>query len=269
MGRLADKVAIIVGGGQRPGQGIGNGRATAVRFAEEGAKVMVVSRHSESAQGTLDAMKESDRMRCSIHTCDISDEESVKEMFKTCYERYGHIDIMVNNIGADADDTDFFHLDMKIYENIMKNNVDGAIYCFRHIYPYMKENGGGAIVQITSIAGSMIGKHNLFSYSLSKHTMKYLGENMAATFVKDGIRVNNIVLGYVNTPLVIEYAVEHGQNREDVIRERNRHVPLKGGMGDAWDTANAALFLASDEAKFITGASLPVDGGAIVCGGRC
>lgn len=269
MDRLKDKVAIIIGGGQRPGQGIGNGRATAVRFAEEGAQVMVVSRHPESAQGTLDVMKESDRIRCSIYTCDISNEESVKKMFKTCYERYGRIDIMVNNVGADVDDTDFFHLDMKTHENIMKNNVDGAIYCFRHIYPYMKENGGGAIVQITSIAGSMIGKHDLFSYSLSKHTMKYLGENMAATFVKDGIRVNNVVLGFINTPLVIEYAVEHGRNREDVIRERNRWVPLKGGMGDAWDTANAVLFLASDEAKFITGASLPVDGGSIVCGGRC
>lgn len=269
MGRLADKVAIIVGGGQRPGQGIGNGRAIAVRFAEEGANVMVVSRHQESAQGTLDVMKESDRVRCSIHTCDISNEESVKDMFKTCNERYGHIDIMVNNVGAYVNDTDFFHLDTKVHEDIMQNNVNGTMYCFRHIYPYMKENGGGSIVQIISIAGCMIGNHSLFSYSLSKHTMKYLGENMAATFVKDGIRVNNVILGFINTPLVIERAVEHGQNREDVIKERNKWVPLKGGMGDAWDTANAALFLASDEAKFITGASLPVDGGSIVCDGRC
>lgn len=268
MDRLAGKVAIIVGGGQSPGEGIGNGRAISVRFAEEGAKVMVVARHRESAEETINCMNEKDRQNCSVYVCDISQEENVENMLRECNSRYGQIDILVNNVGVCRGDTRFFDLDWNSYEDTMKNNVGGALHIFRHIRPYMKENGG-SIIQITSVAGSILTEQKLFSYSFSKHSMKYLGECMAATFARDGIRVNNIVLGYVNTPLAIGYSVNQGKDREEVIRERNRWVPLKGGMGDAWDTANAALFLASDESKFITGASLPVDGGTLVCGGRC
>lgn len=268
MDRLVGKVAIIVGGGQTPGEGIGNGRAISLRFAEEGARVMVVARHRESAEETINCMNEMNRRNCSVYVCDISQEENVENMLRECYNRYGRIDILVNNVGVCQDDARFFDLNLDTHDEIMKNNVGGAISIFRHVHPFMKENGG-SIIQITSIAGSVLTEHSLFSYAFSKHTMKYLGECMAATFARDGIRVNNIVLGYVNTPLVIERAVKQGKDRSEVIRERNSWVPLKGGMGDAWDTANAALFFASDESKFITGASLPVDGGALVCDGRC
>ena len=267
-GRLFGKTAIVIGGGQRKGIGVGNGRAICTRFAEEGANVLIVARHLDSALGTINYINEKYRSNCSVFAGDISNEQSVLEMFSECKKQYGKIDILVNNVGEFKGDSSFFELDFDNYENITQSNVRGAMYCFRHIYPYMKERGG-SIIQVSSIAGSMIVRQNLFTYAMSKHSMKYLGEIMAATYAKDGIRVNNIILGYVNTPLVIERGIEAGKKRDEVIEERNKTVPLKGGAGDAWDTANAALFLASDEAKFITGASLPVDGGALVCGGRC
>ena len=268
MDRVAGKTAIVFGGGQRSGEGVGNGRAISIRLAEEGASVMAVARHIETAEETLNLMNGKDRDRCIAYSADICNETEVNDVFDICFRKYGHIDIVVNNVGKYGDPERFMDMDFSSYEDMMKNNVEGAMHCFRGVYPYMKNNGG-SIIQIVSIAGSMIGNHNRFSYSFSKHCMKYLGENMAATFAKDGIRVNNIILGSVNTPLVIEYAVEHGKNREEVIAERNSRVPLKGVEGNAWDTANAVLFLASDEARFITGVSLPVDGGALVCNGRC
>ncbi len=268
MGRLNGKTAIILGGGQTSGSGVGNGRAISIRFAQEGANVMVVARHAESAKGTIECLDDSFRNNCSAFVGDISKEGDVVRIFEECIKRYGQIDIVVNNVGIADYDTSFFNLNFANHERIMKNNVEGALYCFKHIYEYMRPKGG-SIIQITLIAGSMTTGDALFSYSSSKHMMKYLGEMMAASYAKDGIRVNNIVLGYVNTPLVINRGIAQGKSCEEVINERNKKVPLRGGAGDAWDTANAAVFLASDESKFITGASIPVDGGMLVCEGRC
>ncbi|MBQ7172302.1 MAG: SDR family oxidoreductase [Clostridia bacterium] len=257
-----------MGGGQRPGEGVGNGKAICARFAEEGASVFIVARHIESAKRTLSFIDERHRERCAVFEGDVSKEDDVKNAFRACFERYGRIDALVNNVGVFDGDAAFMDFDMEHFDKAMEITANGAIYCFRHIYSYMKDRGG-SVVQISSIGGSMIGKHGRFSYAASKHMMTYLGQNAAATFAGAGIRVNTILLGYVTTPLVIEPMVEAGKTREEAIAARNRLVPLKGGCGDAWDTANAALFLVSDEAKFITGANLPVDGGSLVCGGRC
>lgn len=267
MERLKGKNAVIIGGGQRKGEGIGNGRAISIRFAEEGANVTVVARHMESAEGTIDRIGKEYRESCHPDVCDISKEDEVRDLFERIGERIGNIDVLVNNVGVFAKESTFFELDMESHRKSMDVNVNGAMYCFKYVVPLMKS--GGSIIQVSSIGGSIVAAHEFFSYAMSKHMMSYLGENMAATLAPKGIRVNNIILGVVNTPMAIEPLVENGANRKDVVQRRDDAVPLLGGAGTAWDTANAALFLASDESRFITGASLQVDGGALVTNGRC
>lgn len=267
-GRLDGKIAIVVGGGQMPGEGLGNGRAIAILFAREGAKVMVVARHQERAQTTVDMIKE-EGGEAFAYACDTANEEQVKKMFAVCKERYGRIDIMMNNVGiVPNSDTGLLTTDEETYDRVMDVNLKAALFCIRHVHPYMQQQGGGAIVQTASMAGMCVTKNNSpITYSLSKCAMIRLGELAAAQFAKDGIRCNNIILGMIQTPIGIEPSVERGIDRQKAIDMRNNLVPLKGGMGTAWDTAYAALFLASDEAKFITGANLPVDGGSCVMRG--
>lgn len=267
-GRLAGKIAVVVGGGQMPGSGIGNGRAISVLFAREGAKVMVVARHLERAQETVDMILE-EGGEAFAYACDTTDENQVKQMFAACVEKYGCIDIMMNNVGiVPNSDTGLLTTPEDTYEKVMDVNLKAALFCIRNVHPYMQKQGKGAIVQTTSMAGACVTKNGgPITYSLSKCGMIRLGELAAAQFAKDGIRCNNIILGMVQTPIGIEPSVERGIERQSAIEMRNKLVPLKGGMGTAWDTAYAALFLASDEAKYITGVNLPVDGGCCVMRG--
>ena len=270
MNRLANKTAVIVGGGQTPGQDIGNGRAMAIRFAQEGAAVFVTARHLESAQETVRMIREQvPEAVAGAGICDITDEESVKAMLAEARDFLGRIDILVNNVGIClTTDRGIFGMDSNDFDFVMDTNVKGAMFLYRNVYDYMKENGG-AIVQTASVAGvSVYRGDGPILYNLSKCAMIRLGEATAARFAAVGIRVNTIVLGFVQTAMAITSNMKRsGRAREEVIENRNKMPPLKGGQGTAWDTANAALFLASDEAKFITGANLPVDGGQTVMKG--
>ena len=258
--RLQGKIAIVMGGGQSKGEGIGNGRAICLRFASEGAKVMVVARHIETAQATVDKIKENGN-EAFAYACDTTVEDQVKCAFEECIRTYGKPNIMVHNVGGVLDDCGLLTTSRECFNQMFEMNLSSAWICLRQAHDYLNKEIGSSVVLISSTASVQVHKDpEPIAYNLSKCALNRLGETAAAQFATDGIRVNNIILGYLNTPLGMR-SVLNGASKEEVIRRRNEKVLLRGGMGDAWDTANAALFLSSDEAKFITGTTLHVDGG--------
>lgn len=258
--RLEGKTAIIVGGGQSKGEGIGNGRAISLKFAREGAKVFVIARHLDTARTTVELIK-SEGNEAFAYACDSTIEEEVAEAFQTCVRNYGKPNIMVHNVGGVYGDSGLLTTSRECFDKSFATNLTSAWNCLRQANKFFDEELGGAIVLISSTASVQVHKDpEPIAYNLSKCALNRLGETAAAQFASRGIRVNNIVLGYLNTPLGMQ-AVLRGEDKAEVINKRNMKVLLRGGMGDAWDTANAALFLASEEARFITGATLHVDGG--------
>ena len=267
-GRLSGKNVIIAGAGQTPGQDMGNGRAIAILFAREGANCFITARHIERAQETARLiLRENPQAKVIPYALDATDEASVRRMAEDAARALGSIDILVDNIGIMMQsDRSLLTVDEKTYDAMVAVNEKTALFLIRNVCPLMKEKGG-AVVLIASIAGlSVRGGGNM--YNITKAGMIHMGELFASMFARDGIRVNTIVLGLVQTPMALTFNQEKfKKTREEVIRERNARVPLRGGQGTAWDTAHAALFLASDEARFITGANLPVDGGTTLMRG--
>jgi len=258
MARLADKIAIVVGAGQTPGTTIGNGRATAIRFAEEGASVLLVDRNIESAEETL-AMIEARGGDGSCLKAEVTDEAQCQAIARTCVERYGRIDVLHNNIGIALNDSGPTKIAEEVWDQIFNVNLKAIMFICKHTLPVMRKQGEGNIINISSIAA--ICEMGLVSYKASKAALNAYTHTLATGGAKFGIRANVIMPGLMNTPMAIEGYVDAGYDRETLIQKRNASVPLLGEMGSAWDVANAALFLASDEAKFITGVCLPVDGG--------
>ena len=258
MARLANKIAIVVGAGQTPGATIGNGRATAIRFAEEGANVLLVDRNLESAEETL-AMVQDRGGNGSCLQADVTDEAQCQAIAATCVERYGRIDVLHNNVGIGLHDSGPTTITEAVWDQIFDVNLKGIMFICKHTLPVMRQQGGGNIINISSIAA--ICEMGLVSYKASKAALNAYTHTLATGGAKFGIRANVIMPGLMNTPMAIEGYVAAGHDRETLIKKRNASVPLLGEMGTAWDVANAALFLASDEAKFITGVCLPVDGG--------
>jgi NAD(P)-dependent dehydrogenase (short-subunit alcohol dehydrogenase family) len=264
-GRVADKVAVVVGGGQTPGETIGNGRATAVLLAREGARVLVVDRSFELAQGTSSQIQ-SEGGDASACAADATDEQAVARMIGVALERYGRIDILHNNVGASIalGDAPADTLSEAAFDRSFAVNLKTAWLASKHALPVLRERGG-SIVNISSLAA--LEAYPLLGYKSMKAAVIALTQHMAAANARHGVRVNAILPGLMNTPMAIENRVAQGVPRADVIAARNRRVPLRGTMGTAWDVAYAALFLHSDEAAFISGASLVVDGAASACFG--
>jgi len=257
--RLEDKVAIVVGAGQTPGDTIGNGRAISVLFAREGAGVMLVDRRIESANNTK-SLIEMEGGESFVFQADIVNEEDCRRIAEECVNRLGRIDVLVNVVGIGTGDNNITKLDLSAWENIFDVNLKGMFLTCKYVLPVMKQQASGSIVNISSAAA--VCATGMTAYPVSKAGVNALTHQMAMTQAKYGVRVNAIMPGLMHTPMAIEGISEAlGINKDDLIKMRNQAVPLKGGMGDAWDTANAALFLASDEAKFITAVILPVDGG--------
>ena len=259
--RLNDKVAIIIGAGQTPGDTIGNGRAISLLFARHGAKILLIDRLLASAEDTKNMISEEGGMSTAFEA-DITKEEDCKKISDKCVETYGRIDILVNNVGIGTGDNTVPKLDQEAWDNIFNANLKGIYLTCKHVIPVMESQGDGSIISISSAAA--VCAVGMTAYKVSKAGVNALTHQMAMKYAKKGIRVNAIMPGLMNTPMAIEGISEAtGKNKEELIRFRNDLVPLKGGMGDAWDTAYAALFLASDEAKFITSVILPVDGGQV------
>jgi NAD(P)-dependent dehydrogenase (short-subunit alcohol dehydrogenase family) len=260
--RLQNKTAIVVGAGQIPGQGIGNGRATALRFAQEGASVMAVDRDFSSAEETVSLMTKKEG-ECFAFKADVTQETNLKAMVEEAQKRWGHIDILHYNVGITFGDTPVLDLDEQAFDKIIAVNLRGAILSCKYVIPVMRQQLSGVITLISSVVA--VCNYSLISYKVSKAGMNALTRELAVENAEFGIRVNAISPGTIDAPGAVEKAVKFfGKGRDKVTADRDSTVLLRHKQGTAWDVANAALFLASDEANFITGAILPVDGGSSV-----
>jgi NAD(P)-dependent dehydrogenase (short-subunit alcohol dehydrogenase family) len=258
--RLKDKVAIVVGAGQTPGDTMGNGRATAILFAREGARVVVADRDADSARETAAMIREQGG-ECLVSVTDATSYEQTGAMVEACLERYGRLDILHNNVGIGRGDSGPTHISEENWDRILAVNLKSVLMPCKHAIPVMRRQKGGAITNVSSAAA--VCSVGLAAYKTSKAGVNALSHALACGNARYGIRVNVIMPGLINTPMAIESIL--GERREidrtELIAARDAVVPLLGKQGTAWDVAYAALFLASDEAKFITGAVLPVDGG--------
>jgi NAD(P)-dependent dehydrogenase (short-subunit alcohol dehydrogenase family) len=259
MGRLAGKKAIVVGGGQTPGATVGNGRATALRFAQEGARIAVLDRRLESAEETVAMIAEEGGSSFAL-ACDVTVEQEVNAALAEAVAELGGVDILHNNVGIGAGDATPSFLTEEVWDRIFATNAKSIMFTCKAVLPFMREQGSGVIINISSVA-AVASASNLTAYKASKAAVNAYTQALAMSNAKYGIRANVIMPGLMNTPMAIEGNVAAGQQREEVIARRDAAVPLGKKMGSAWDVANAALFLASDEAQFITGVALPVDGG--------
>ena len=259
-GRLAGKKAVVVGAGQTPGETIGNGRATAILFAREGAEVLCVDRRLDSAAETV-AMIEAEGGRASAYETDITDEAACEALAAAAKARLGRIDILHNNVGIGLRDRGITTLAADDFDRIIDVNLKGMWLTIKHFLPVMREQGGGgAITNISSMAA--VASSNLVAYGMSKAGVNKLTRITAAGNTQYLIRCNCIMPGLMDTPMAVGgRATEQRRPTDEIRAGRDAQVPLGRKMGTGWDVAYAALFLASDEAKFITGAILPVDGG--------
>lgn len=260
--RLDGKVAIVTGGGQAQGDTVGNGRATALLFAREGAKVLVVDRRLASAEETAGMIRE-EGGEAQAFEADISREEDCEALAKACVDAWGRIDILHNNVGIGGGDGGPTELTSENWDRIFGVNLKGPFLTCKHVLPIMKEQRSGAIVTISSVAAEA--NYRGVGYKTTKAGLNALNEILAMSGAKYGIRANVIMPGLIDTPMAIEgIAAATGVSKDELRAQRDKAVPLLGKMGTAWDVAHAALFLASDEAKFITGVVLPVDGGQLL-----
>ena len=258
MGRLEDRIAVVVGAGQTPGGTIGNGRATALRFAEEGATVLCVDRDAASAAETVALIEERGGAGSALDA-DVTSEARCQAVVETAVERYGRLDVLHNNIGIGAGDTSITRMTEAAWDRIFETNLKAIMLLCKHAVPVLREQGGGVITNISSVAA--VCSVNIVAYKTSKAALNAYTHALAMANARHGIRANVISPGLMNTPMAIEGNVAAGADRAELIARRDAAVPLGAKMGSAWDVANAALFLASDEARFITAVNLPVDGG--------
>lgn len=257
--RLEDKVAIVMGGGQTAGDTIGNGRATAILFAREGAKVLVVDRRLDSARDTVDMIASEGGSAVAIEA-DATSDSACAELVKNCLDSHGRVDILHNNVGIGGSDAGPAHIEEESWDHILAVNLKSVIFPCKAVLPSMREQRSGAIINISSIAA--VCSTGIVAYKTSKAGINAYTQSLAIGNAKYGIRANVIMPGLMETPMAIEGISKGlGIDKQELIKTRNAQVPLGGKMGTAWDVAHAALFLASDEAGFITGVALPVDGG--------
>ena len=263
--RLKDKTAIIVGAGQSPGETLGNGRAVSLLFAREGAKVMAVDSRTEAAEETaaLITREKGVAVPC---TADVRREADMKAMLADAVRRWGRLDILHYNVGASlgAGDRGLSEITEEAFDAVTTINLRGFIMAVKHAIPVMRAQKSGVILSISSAAALAIPNATV-AYKTSKAGMIAFTEQIARQNAEHGIRCNVILPGLMDTPMAVDTRVRVlGRSRADIAGERDARVPLRRKMGTAMDVAYAALFLASDEASFITGVTLPVDGGTVL-----
>ncbi len=258
-GRLEGKIALVVGAGQTPGDTIGNGRATALLFAREGARVVAVDRQLDSALETVERI-EAEGGEAVALAADATREPDCQGFVAHCVEAFGRLDVLHNNVGIGGDDAGPAHISEQAWDRILAVNLKSVIFPCKHALPVMRKQRSGSIVNVSSIAA--VCSTPIVAYKTSKAGVNAYTQSLAVGNAKHGIRANVIMPGLMNTPLAIEgISKATGMPKEELIRRRDTQVPLGGKMGTAWAVAYAALFLASDEARFITGVALAVDGG--------
>jgi NAD(P)-dependent dehydrogenase (short-subunit alcohol dehydrogenase family) len=248
--RMKDKVAIIIGAGQGPGEGMGNGRATAILFAREGARVLAVDLNLASAEETA-ALARKEGGECVPFEADVTREASLEAAIDEGMRRFGRIDVLHYNVGVSLGGGDKSPLEITeaAFDNVTAINLRGFVMTVKHVLPIMRRQKSGVILSISSIA-AISSTYPTVAYKTTKAGMIAFTEQIARQNAEFGIRANVILPGLMDTPMAVD------------TRAREAKVPLRRKMGTASDVAHACLFLASDEANFITGVALPVDGGA-------
>ena len=261
MQRLKGKIALVVGAGSI-GPGWGNGKATAVTFAREGAHVFCVDRNGKAAQETVDIIT-AEAGHATAFTADVSVSAEVEAMVAACVRTYGRIDVLDNNVGI-AEVGNVVDVSESEWDRVFAVNLKSAFLTMKHVIPVMETQGGGSIINISSIASIRQLGISYVSYAASKAAMNQMTRVTAVEFAPRHIRVNCVLPGLMKTPMVAHSAGLAASyaagDVEAMWRARDAMVPM-GHMGEAWDVANAALFLASDESRYVTGIELVVDGG--------
>src|SRR3984893_13777173 len=262
--RLKNRVAIVVGAWQSPAAGMGNGRDTALTFPREGARVLCVDHHLDSAEETV-AMSGAEGGAAAAFKADVTKNSEIKAMVEDANARWGRIDILHNNVGVSiaGGDAELLDFTEQALERCVAINLKSCIFAAKHVIPIMRRQQSGAIINISSMAA--ITTYPYVAYKATKAAMVAFTDQLAYQNAQYGIRANVILPGLMNTPMAVDTrAREWGKSRAEIEAARDKQVPLRRKMGTGWDVANAALFLASDEANFITGVTLPVDGGQSV-----
>ena len=262
-GRVEGKVALVVGAGCI-GPGWGNGRAAAVLFAREGAKVFAVDKSADAMTETVARVGNNGEI--ATHVCDVLDDAQVSAMTEACRQKFGRIDILVNNVGGSASGG-AAEISEESFDKQIDYNLKSVFLACRHVIPVMVEQGSGAIVNTSSSSGIRFTGSPQIGYASAKAAVIQFSRVTAVQYAGKGIRVNTVVPGQMHTPMVEARLAgqRSGGDIEALLKSRVARIPL-GFMGDGRDTANAVLFLASDEARFITGTEIIVDGGMTV---RC
>ena len=258
-GRLHGKVAIVTGAGC-VGPGWGNGRAIAFRFAQEGALVFAVDKDLRAMDDTLALVREAGG-DITPYACDVTDSRAIARLVAACQAKYAVIDVLVNNVGGPAPGGPV-QLSEEDWQSQLDINLSSVFLMCKHVMPVMEAQGGGAIVNIASTSGIRWTGAAAVGYAAAKAGVIQFGRVVAVEYAKKGIRINSVLPGQLHTPLVDAVLAKNqsGGNVEELLQRRQARIPLPF-MGDGRDTANAALFLASDEARFVTGTEIVVDGG--------
>lgn len=260
------KRVVVVGGGQRDGETIGNGRATAILFARYGARVLVIDRDLDRAEATARAIRE-EGGEAHAFAADVGDEASAAVMAAQADAVLGGADVLINNVGTNRHDSHGNDLSVDAWDEIMAVNVKAAWLSSQAFIPLMRRDGGGVIVNTSSLAALNRGPY--FAYGISKTALNAVTQRMAVENAPFNVRIHAVMPGPVQTPM-FDSQIEAGLAREEFLRaraelllDRAQKMPLRR-LGTAWDIAHAMLFLASDQARYMTGVLIPVDGGAHV-----
>ena len=251
-GRLAGKVAVVTGAAPR-GEGVGNGMATAILFAREGAKVVLVNRKADRAEA-LAAQIKSEGGEAAVFAGDVTKAEAAEAMAEFAVSRYGRLDILHNNVGVGAGGTPET-VSLADWNHVLDTNLTTAMLCSKYCLPKMKAGGGGSVIMVSSIAGALglMGSPGAIAYATAKAGLHGFTLSLAADYATQNIRANCIIVGSVHTPMVAHLGAE--------ARERRKNMVPMQTEGTAWDIAHGAVYLASDESRWVTGILLPIDGG--------
>lgn len=262
-GRVAGRVALVFGAGSA-GPGWGNGKAAAMVYAREGARVAVVDVREEAAEETC-AQIRAEGYACEAHVADVTRSEQVEQVVRSVAAQWGTIDILHNNVGITRMGS-VVEMEESEWQQVLDTNLTGVFLTCKHVIPVMLKQSRGAIVNISSLASQQINNYPYMPYYAAKAGLNHFTRALAVQYAARGIRANAVLPGVMNTPLIHQQISGQFANTEEMLRTRNAASPMNR-MGEAWDVAYTALFLASDEARYVTGVCIPVDGGK-GCAGR-
>jgi NAD(P)-dependent dehydrogenase (short-subunit alcohol dehydrogenase family) len=251
MGRVEGKVAIVTGGA------LGIGKASSLLLAKEGAKVAVTDILDKEGQEVVKEIKNNGGMALFWHL-DVSNEKEVQKVFADIHNKFGKIDVLVNNAGIAGVSKPTHEITEEEWDKVMAVNVKGVFFCTKYVIPFMKKTGNGSIINLSSIYG-IVSSPDVPPYHASKGAVRIMTKTDAFLYAKDKIRVNSVHPGFIWTPMVENYAKSQG-NVEEVRKMLDNLHPI-GHMGEPDDIAYGILYLASDESKFVTGSELVIDGG--------